>query len=109
MRNLTVGDGNSPPFADPLHGGQEPALKRQIRHVPRWDADRGAGPNDGVLPVSSLHLGSRPGISVPQAAAAREEQARLERLCGISRGPGCGTLLLYSRPDCSNYVPDQWS
>ena len=59
--------------------------------------------------LSSLDLGSRPGIGVPQAAVAREEQARLERLCGISRGPGCGTLLLYSQPSCSNFASDQWS
>jgi len=42
--------------------------------------------------LSSPDLGSGPGIGVPQAAAAREEQARLERVCGISRGPGCCTL-----------------
>jgi hypothetical protein len=48
--------------------------------------------------LSSPDLGSRPGTCVPQAATAREEQARLERLCGISRGPDCGTLLLYCRP-----------
>ncbi|HEY5359405.1 MAG TPA: hypothetical protein VIJ82_17280 [Streptosporangiaceae bacterium] len=59
--------------------------------------------------LSSPDLSSRPGIGVPQAAAAREEQARLERLCGISRGPGCGTLLLYNRPGCSNYFLDLWS
>jgi hypothetical protein len=47
--------------------------------------------------LSGPDLGSGPGICMPQAAAAREEQARLERVCGISRGPGCGTLLLYSR------------
>jgi hypothetical protein len=59
--------------------------------------------------LSGPDLGSGPGICVPQATAAREKQARLERLCGISRDPGCGTLLLYNRPGCSNYVPDQWS
>jgi hypothetical protein len=36
-------------------------------------------------------------------------EARLERVCGISRGSGCCTLLLYSRPGRSNYVSDQWS
>jgi hypothetical protein len=45
--------------------------------------------------LSGPNLGSRPGICVPQAAAAREEQARLERVCGISHAPGCCTLLLY--------------
>jgi hypothetical protein len=59
--------------------------------------------------LSSLDLGPGPGIGVPQAAAAHEEQARLERLCGTPCDPGCGTLLLYCRPGCSNYVPDQWS
>ena len=46
--------------------------------------------------LSGPDLGSGPGICVPQAAAAREEQARFERVCGISGGPGCCTLLLYS-------------
>ncbi len=59
--------------------------------------------------LSGPGLGSRPGICVPQAAAAREEQARLERVCGISRGPGCCTLLLDSRPGCSNLASDLWS
>ena len=39
-------------------------------------------------------------------AAGREGEAPLERVCGISRGPGCCTLLLYSRVCCSNYVSD---
>jgi hypothetical protein len=34
--------------------------------------------------LSGPELGSRPGMCVPHAAIAREEQARLERLCGIS-------------------------
>jgi hypothetical protein len=51
-------------------------------------------PNADALPPAQAKLG----ICVPQAGAAREQQARLERLCGISRGPGCGTLLLYCRP-----------
>jgi hypothetical protein len=42
-------------------------------------------------------------------AAAREGKAQLERVCGISCDPGCGTLLLYSRTGRSNYVSDQWS
>jgi hypothetical protein len=48
--------------------------------------------------LSGPDPGSRPGICATQAAAAHEEQARLERMCGISRGPGCCTLLLYCRP-----------
>ncbi len=36
--------------------------------------------------LGSLDLGSRPGIGVPQAAAAGEEQARLERLWIKSEG-----------------------
>ena len=43
--------------------------------------------------LSRPDLGPGPGIGVPQAAVARGEQARLECLCGISRGPGCCTLL----------------
>jgi hypothetical protein len=30
-------------------------------------------------------------------AVARESEAPLERMCGTSCDPGCGTLLLYSR------------
>jgi hypothetical protein len=41
-------------------------------------------------------FGSRPGIGAPQAAADREGETLLERVYGISRDPGCGTLLLYS-------------
>lgn len=59
--------------------------------------------------LSGPDPGPGPGIGVPQAAAAREGEAPLERVCGISRGPGCGTLLLYNRRSGSNYVPDQWS
>jgi hypothetical protein len=58
--------------------------------------------------LSGPDLGPGPGICMPQAAAAREEQARLERVYGISCDPGCCILLLYSRPGCSNYVSDQW-
>jgi hypothetical protein len=35
-------DRKSLPFADPLHEWQEPALKRQMQHVPRWDAGQGS-------------------------------------------------------------------
>ena len=59
--------------------------------------------------LSGPEPGPRPGICAPQAAAAREGDAQLEHVYGISRGPGCGTLLLYSRPGCSNYASDQWS
>ncbi|MGD0377301.1 MAG: hypothetical protein ABSB01_22285 [Streptosporangiaceae bacterium] len=48
--------------------------------------------------LSSPDLGSGPGIGVLQAAATRDKQARLERMCGNSCDPGCGTLLLYNRP-----------
>jgi hypothetical protein len=50
--------------------------------------------------LSSPDLGSRLGIGVPQAAAAREKQAWPERLYGISGGPGFGTLLLYLPAKC---------
>ena len=59
-----------------------------------------------ALPMTAL---AGLGFRYREAAAARETQARLERVCGISRGPGCGTLLLYFRRGCSNYVSDQWS
>ncbi len=48
--------------------------------------------------LSGPDLGSGPGIGGPQATAAREEQAHFEHMCGISRGPVAGTLLLYSQP-----------
>ncbi len=59
--------------------------------------------------LSGPDLGSGPGIGGPQATAAREEQAHFEHMCGISRGPGRCTLLLYSQPGCSNFASDQWS
>jgi hypothetical protein len=42
-------------------------------------------------------------------SACRRPRGRhpLELVYGISRGPGCSTLLLYFRPGCSNYVPHQ--
>ena len=59
--------------------------------------------------LSDSDPGPDPEIRAPQAAAAREGEAPLEHVYGISRDPGCGTLLLYNRPGCSNYVSDQWS
>jgi hypothetical protein len=41
-RILTVGNGNTWPFSDPLHGRQEPALKRQIQNLPRCGAGGGS-------------------------------------------------------------------
>ena len=56
----------------------------------------------GALPTAFLLLSSleptpRPGLRASEAAAAHQSEAQLERMCGISYDPGCGTLLLYSR------------
>jgi hypothetical protein len=82
-------------------------LKRQIRHVACWPP----GKQHWALPKAFFLLsGPEPGPKTwDLCAVAHEGKAQLERVCGISGGRGCGTLLLYSRPDCSNYVPDQWS
>ena len=81
------------PFADPLYERQEPALKRQIQHVACWPP----GERHWALPkafflLSGPELGPK---TWDLCAAAREGKAQLERVCGISRGPGCCTLLLY--------------
>ena len=55
-----------------------------------------------------LLSGPELGPALDLCATGREGEAPLERVCGISRGPGCGTLLLYSQPCCSNYVSDLW-
>ncbi len=85
-------------------------MKWQIQHGTHWTPDRRSG-----TPTMVFFLLSGPDpapdleICALRAAAARESEARLERLYGISCGPGCCTLLLYSRPGCSNYASDQWS
>lgn len=48
--------------------------------------------------LSGPDPGPASGVRVPKAAATREGGAWLERVRGISRDPGCGTLLLYCRP-----------
>jgi hypothetical protein len=45
-------------------------------------------------------------------AAAREGKTQIERVCGISSGPGCSTLLLYCPKYglvISNYASDLWN
>jgi hypothetical protein len=39
--------------------------------------------------LSGPELGPNPGVGAPQAASARESQAPLECVYGISRDPGC--------------------
>ena len=81
-------------------------MKRQIRHSARWPP----GEQDWAPE-------RRSSCSVPETrpktwdpcAVAHEGKAQFERVCGISRGPGCCTLLLYSLPSRSNYVSDLWS
>jgi hypothetical protein len=53
-----------------------------------------------------LLSGRNPARPLDLHAAARQGDAQLELVYGIPRGPGCGTLLLYCRVSCSNYVPD---
>ena len=81
------------PFADPLLEPQEPALKRQIQHTAHWPP----GKRHWTLPKAFLLL-SRPEPGPKTwdlCAAVREGKAQLERVCSISSGPGCCTLLLY--------------
>ena len=42
-----------------------------------------------------LLSGPELGPALDLCATGREGEAPLERVCGISRGPGCGTFLLY--------------
>jgi hypothetical protein len=68
-------------------------LKLQIQHTARWRP----GKRRWALPRAFFLL-SGPELSPKTwdlCAAAREGKAQLERVCGISSGPGCGTLLLY--------------
>jgi hypothetical protein len=80
-RNLTLGDGNSLPFVDPLLERQERALKRQIQHTAR----RPPGTRHRALPkafflLSGPELGPK---TWDLCAVAREGKAKLERVCGI--------------------------
>jgi hypothetical protein len=98
------------PFVDPLHERQEPGLKKQIHDVARWPLSW----QNGTLMMALLLLsgpdpGPLPRDLCAQATTDREGRLRLERVSGISHGPGCCTLPLYSRPGRSNYDPDQWS
>ena len=70
----------------------------------RWTG--GAGFCDGVLPCSAARNSAQ---TLDLCSAGREGEAPLERVCGISRGPGCCTLLLYSRPRLFEFVSDLWS
>src|SRR5580693_8691228 len=91
-----MGDESSLPFTDPLYERQEPALERQIQHADHWTPGR----RHRTRPrVSCLLNGPDPGPS-PEPVRRRPQPterdgAPLERVCGISRGPGCCTLLLY--------------
>jgi hypothetical protein len=63
----------------------------------------------GTLPsvfflLSSPELSPRPGLWMPQAVATHEGEAHLERRYGISCGPGCCTLLLYSLAQLFEFV-----
>jgi hypothetical protein len=70
-------------------------LKRQIQHTARWPP----GKRHWTLPKAFFLLsGPDPGHKTwDLCAAAREAKTQLERVCGISCDPGCGTSLLYSR------------
>ena len=61
-------------------------------HCPLAPGQVALDPPKGVLPAQ--WPGPRP-QTWNLCAAARVGNAQLERVCGISRDPGCGTLLLY--------------
>ena len=70
-------------------------MKRQNQHTARWPP----GKRHWALAKASFLLsGPEPGPKTwDLCAAAREGKAQLERVCGISGGPGSCALLLYSR------------
>jgi hypothetical protein len=73
-----------------------------------------ARPGGEALPnvfslLSSPEFSPGPRLWMLRAAITHEAEVYVERLCGISRGVGCGTLLLYFQPGCSNFASDQWS
>lgn len=73
------------------------ALKRQIQDVDHWPSDkRRKALRMAFFLLSGPGSDPAPGVRVPKAAATCESEARLERVCGISRGSGFCTLLLYS-------------
>ncbi len=70
-------------------------MKRQFQHTAR----RPPGKRHCALPKASFPL-SGPEFDPKTwdlCAAAHEGKVQLERVCGSSGGPGCCTLLLYSR------------
>ena len=81
---------------------QNPRAVRSAHGVQRVKRDRrprllSAGQAALALPEAFFLL-SDPALGPKTSdlyAAVREEQARLERVCGISPGLGCCTLLLY--------------
>ncbi len=71
---------------------------------PGWPARRAcARPRHSAGPISGSRSASAPaargntGQALDLCASGRESEAPLERVCGILRGAGCCTLLLYSR------------
>src|SRR5450755_186612 len=72
-RNLTVGDGNSLPFADPVQERQGRTLKRQLQDVDRWPlARRRRALTMAFFLLSGPDPRRAPGVRAPQAAADRE-------------------------------------
>jgi hypothetical protein len=69
-------------------------LKRQIRHAARGRRASGTGHPKGILPAQWPETRL---TTWDLRAAAGEGKAQLERVCGISCDPGCGTLLLTYR------------
>ena len=70
-------------------------MKRQIQHTARWPpGKRHWALRKAFFLFSGPELGPE---TWDLCAAAREGKSQLERVSGVSRGPGCCTLLLYSR------------
>jgi hypothetical protein len=94
------------PFADPLHERQEPALKRQIQHVPRWDAGPGSRTQRwrsscSAARISAQDLGSAcrrpqpPARSKPGSNACAASQAvPVAVLCCCTLGLAVRIMLL---------------
>jgi hypothetical protein len=92
-----VGDESSLPFLILCLSGKNRALENggRFRTLPLATVQAARALPKAFFLVNCPDPASGPGICGLQAAAAREGEARLERVCGISRGPGCCTLLLY--------------
>jgi hypothetical protein len=95
-------------WADPVYERQEQALNGRFSTLPAGPPHR---PSRALPKAFFLFSGPapspRPGLYPPAGRChSRGTEPQLERVFGTSRGPGCGTLLLYSRTLCSNFASD---